>query len=89
METITHHIFLIGFMGTGKSTISAELKKMLHRECLEMDQMIVESQKMPISEIFEKYGENHFRDIETQTLIGLKDHEPAIVSCGGGIVVPI
>ena len=87
METITHHIFLIGFMGTGKSTISAELKEMLHRECLEMDQMIVESQKMPISEIFEKYGEDHFRDIETQTLIGLKDHEPAIVSCGGGIVV--
>lgn len=87
MENIAHHIFLIGFMGAGKSTVAAELKELLNRECLEMDQMIVESQGMPISDIFDKYGEGHFRDIETQTLVDLKEKEPAIVSCGGGIVV--
>ena len=87
MEKMPYHIFLIGFMGAGKSTIAGALHQMLGMERLEMDQMIVEEQKMPISEIFEKYGEDHFRDIETQTLIDLKDRKPAIVSCGGGIVI--
>lgn len=87
MRKIKQHIFLIGFMGAGKSTVARELKTILGCECLEMDQMIVESQGMAISDIFDKYGENHFRDIETQTLVDLKDKIPAIVSCGGGIVV--
>lgn len=87
MEKMPYHIFLIGFMGAGKSTVAGALHRMLGMERLEMDQMIVDEQKMAISEIFEKYGESHFRDIETQTLIDLKDREPAIVSCGGGIVV--
>lgn len=87
MEKMPHHIFLIGFMGAGKSTVAGALHHMLKMERLEMDQMIVDEQGMAISEIFEKYGEDHFRDIETQTLIDLKDKEPAIVSCGGGIVV--
>ena len=65
---IDFNIYLIGFMGVGKSTISARLKDMLGKECLEMDEMIVEQQGMPISEIFEKYGEEHFRDIESQLL---------------------
>lgn len=87
MEKLTNHIFLIGFMGTGKSTIAKELSTRLGVKRLEMDQMIVEEQGMPISDIFEKYGEDHFRDIETRTLVDLKSKEPAIVSCGGGIVV--
>ena len=48
---IQGNIFLIGFMGTGKSTVSKELKKMLSMECMEMDDMIVERQGMPISGI--------------------------------------
>lgn len=87
MEKLTNHIFLIGFMGTGKSTIAGELSTRLGVKRLEMDQMIVDAQGMPISDIFEKYGEDHFRDIETRTLVELKGREPAIVSCGGGIVV--
>ena len=70
------NIFLIGFMGAGKSTIAAELKRQLHLELIEMDQLIEEQQGMPITEIFAKYGEDHFRKLETDML-----------SCGGGIVV--
>lgn len=81
------NIFLIGFMGTGKSTIARELKKMLHTECMEMDDMIVESQGMSIPDIFEKYGEDYFRDVESKLLIDLKKKENVIVSCGGGVVV--
>ena len=65
MSEIERNIFLIGFMGAGKSTIARELAKELKTERVEMDQMIVEQQKMPISEIFDQFGEEHFRDIET------------------------
>ena len=51
------NIFLIGFMGTGKSTISAVLGKELSTEVIEMDELIVKRQGMPISQIFETRGE--------------------------------
>ena len=76
---IQGNIFLIGFMGTGKSTVSKELKKMLSMECMEMDDMIVERQGMPISDIFEKYGEDYFRDIESGLLVELKEKNNVIV----------
>lgn len=82
-----YNIFLIGFMGVGKSTIASTLQKKLGMERAEMDQMIVEAQGMPISEIFEKYGENYFRDVESKTLIDLQEKENILVSCGGGVVV--
>ncbi len=82
-----YNIFLVGFMGAGKSTIAGQLAALLEMQRVEMDQMIVEEQGMPISEIFEKYGEDYFRDIETQTLIALQKRKQTIVSCGGGVVV--
>lgn len=81
------NIFLIGFMGTGKSTIACELKKLLGCELVDMDQMIVEKQGMPISKIFEEHGEDYFRDIETNTLIELQKSTELLISCGGGVVV--
>jgi len=81
------NIFLIGFMGTGKSTIARELEKMLHTECMEMDEMIVKRQGMSIPDIFEQYGEDYFRDAESKLLMDLKKKENVIVSCGGGVVV--
>lgn len=87
MSKISYNIFLIGFMGTGKSTISRELKRMLGMERMEMDQMIVEQQGMPISEIFSRFGEDYFRDVESKLLIDLQKKKGMIVSCGGGIVV--
>lgn len=81
------NIFLIGFMGTGKTTIAKELKKMLHMECMEMDEMIEKREKMSIPDIFEKHGEDYFRDAESRLLIDLQNKENVIVSCGGGVVV--
>lgn len=84
-------IFLIGFMGTGKSTVSKALAKILPYEIIEMDQTIVDEAKMPIAQIFEKYGENYFRDLETNLVTriskSLEDGKKKIVSCGGGVVV--
>ena len=56
------NIYLIGFMGAGKSTIAKELVKKTDAKRIEMDQMIVEQQGMAISDIFDKYGEEHFVD---------------------------
>lgn len=83
----TGNIFLIGFMGTGKTTVSEELQKMLKMQLVDMDERIVQKQGMTISEIFEKYGEAYFRDIETEVLVELQKQGNTIVSCGGGVVV--
>lgn len=82
-----YNIFLIGFMGAGKSTIAGALGKQLDMERIEMDEMIVENQGMPITEIFAKYGEPYFRDLETNTVIELQKRSRTIVSCGGGAVM--
>lgn len=82
-----YNIFLIGFMGAGKSTIADELQKGLELDRVEMDQMIVEQQGMPISEIFDTYGEDYFRNLESNMLIEFQTRKQAIVSCGGGVVL--
>lgn len=82
-----YNIFLIGFMGAGKSTIAAELQQKLEMERVEMDAMIVEKQGMSISEIFDEFGEAYFRNLESNCLIELQKKSQTIVSCGGGVVM--
>ncbi|MGN1267582.1 MAG: shikimate kinase, partial [Dorea sp.] len=62
MNLFDHNIFLIGFMGAGKSTISSALQKIFAMEVIEMDQLISQRNGMSISEIFETYGEQYFRN---------------------------
>lgn len=79
------HIFLTGFMGTGKTTISGSLKELLHMDVIDMDQAIEDMEQMPIREIFAQKGETYFRQCETGFLRKLKEKEGAIISCGGGV----
>ena len=81
------NIFLTGFMGCGKSTIARMLSEKLGVAQVEMDELIVQEQGMPITEIFEKYGEAHFRDIETDLVRRLQARDGVVVSCGGGAVL--
>ena len=81
------NIFLIGFMGCGKSTIARRLSERLGVTQVEMDEQIVQEQGMPITAIFEKYGEEHFRDIETALVHRLQAEDGVVVSCGGGAVL--
>lgn len=80
-------IYLIGFMGTGKSTVARKLIARTNARGVEMDELIEEQQKMAITDIFEKYGEQHFRDLETELLQTLRTEENLVVSCGGGSVL--
>lgn len=79
-----YNIVLIGFMGTGKSTISACLRSMFHMETVEMDALIEEREGMSISDIFATYGEEYFRNLETKLLIELQSKNRVVISCGGG-----
>lgn len=82
-----YNIFLVGFMGSGKSAVAAGLKEKLEMEQVEMDELIVKRQGMSITEIFAEYGEDYFRNLESNILIELQKKSQAIVSCGGGIVM--
>ena len=79
------NIVLIGFMGSGKSTISSALNKMYGMDIIEMDQVIADREGMSISEIFEVHGEEYFRNLETELLRELQNHKGVVISCGGGV----
>ena len=83
-KLFSYNIFLIGFMGSGKSTMSDYLSTALAMEVVEMDQIIAQRQGMSISDIFETYGEQYFRDLETNLLIEMQLKTNVVVSCGGG-----
>ena len=78
------HIFLIGFMGAGKSTISGVLHREYGLKQMEMDEEIERRQGRSISCIFAQDGEEYFRNLETQLLKSLDTEEKLVVSCGGG-----
>lgn len=81
------NLFLIGFMGTGKSTVAAELSARLFRDVLEMDETIEKRRGMSIPDIFSRHGEPYFRQLETSLLKETGDTGNCIVSCGGGVAL--
>lgn len=82
---LPYNVFLIGFMGSGKSTVSNYLSTHYQMEKVEMDQRIAHQEGMSISDIFQAHGEEYFRDLETKLLIELQKKKNIVVSCGGGV----
>lgn len=87
MKQFNYNIVLIGFMGTGKSTIARELAKTRQMNIVEMDEEIVRRRGKSIADIFEEEGEEYFRDLETALLKELQTKENQVISCGGGAVL--
>lgn len=81
------NLFLIGFMGCGKSTLARMMAAETGKELIEMDETIEAEAGMSINEIFAEFSEAHFRDLETQLIKRIADKGGAIVSCGGGAVL--
>ena len=81
------HIFLIGFMGVGKSTVARGLSRLLHINNRDTDKMIENYEHMKISDIFDQKGEAYFRECETRLLRHLQTREPMIIACGGGMAM--
>lgn len=82
-----YNIVLIGFMGAGKSTVSECLSTVYAMKNVEMDQVIVEREGMSIPNIFVAYGEEYFRNLETELLVEMQSHKNTVISCGGGAVL--
>lgn len=78
-------IYLIGFMGSGKSTISKELAEKLGVEVIDTDEEIVKKSGKSISDIFASDGEGYFRQLESDVLLSMP-LEDAVVATGGGII---
>lgn len=80
-----YNIMLIGFMGSGKSTIAKYLSHILEMQDLETDEFIVKREDMTINEIFQRKGEEYFRRCENNALRELETRQGIIISCGGGM----
>lgn len=81
------NIILIGFMGTGKSSVCEKLSKLLGLKSIDTDKYIELNESKTIDNIFSMYGEEYFRQCEYNTLLQLSKENNLIISCGGGIIV--
>ena len=80
-------VFLVGFMGAGKTSTARKLARYAGAVSIDMDMYLERRCDMKAREIIEEYGEERFREIETEVLRELAMGEPRIVSCGGGVVI--
>lgn len=77
-------IVLVGMMGAGKSTIGRRLAARLGLAFVDADEEIEKAAGMTITEMFERYGEGHFRDGERRVIARLMDGGPKVIATGGG-----
>jgi shikimate kinase len=77
-------IFLIGFMGSGKTTLGKQLAAKLGYRFIDQDEVIEQKYQMTVSEIFAKHGEEEFRSAENEVLQELVKRESCVIATGGG-----
>lgn len=78
-------VFLVGFMGAGKSSVGRNLARRYGFELVDADDYLEAREGKKIAQIFDEDGEDHFRDLETKYLRELSE-KPCIVSTGGGVI---
>jgi shikimate kinase len=79
-------IYLIGFMGAGKTTVAKLLAEQLSGVFVDLDDEIEKIAQCSITQIFAQHGEAYFRDMESDVLCHLNKEELTVVSTGGGII---
>jgi shikimate kinase len=82
----TKNIILIGFMGSGKTSVGKKLSLLLRREFIDMDDFLEKREKMSINEIFEHYGEAYFREMEADLCKRFSEPKEKIIATGGGVI---
>ena len=80
------NIFLVGPMGSGKSSLGKKLAKSLDKKFIDTDKEIEKKEKKTINEIFENNGEKYFREKEKEFLVNIPNNLNMIIATGGGIV---
>ena len=81
------NLVLIGFMGSGKSSVGRELAKRWNFRFIDTDAMIRHKYDLSIPDIFAIHGENFFREAEYQALVRLRGISSTVIATGGGIVI--
>ncbi len=81
------NIILTGFMGVGKTSVGTRLAKDLGYRFVDTDSLIEADQRTTITDIFAKFGEPYFRDVETKIIREVMGRENQVVSTGGGAVI--
>lgn len=81
------NLVLIGFMGSGKSTVGKLLAKVLEMKFLDTDVEIEKEQGRSVQDIFSKEGETYFRNLEKEMCIKLSQANNTVISTGGGIIL--
>lgn len=80
------HIFFIGFLGAGKSTLARNLGTMFNRRFVDTDRLVERQEGSSVARIFQERGEEAFRVLETGVLESLRGERSLLVGCGGGII---
>ncbi|MEM7816962.1 MAG: shikimate kinase [Candidatus Aenigmatarchaeota archaeon] len=80
------NIYLVGFMGVGKTTVGKILAEKLNKEFIETDELIEKKENKTIVEIFAQKGEPYFRKLEKEILQEIAKRDNLVVSCGGGLI---
>lgn len=83
----TRSIILIGMMGAGKSSVGRALARRTGLAHIDTDEAVASQWGMSVAEIFEKHGEEKFRDAETELLSRLAPDKAAVITTGGGLVL--
>lgn len=81
------NIALIGFMGSGKTTVGRLLAKQLDMKFVDTDKVIASREKKSISDIFQEYGEQYFREKEREIILEESTKNNVVISTGGGSVL--
>jgi shikimate kinase len=81
------NIILVGFMGTGKTTIATKLANRLDMRYISTDDMIEKKEKRTINEIFTDSGEDYFRDVESAVVREASSMVNVVIDAGGGVVI--
>lgn len=81
------NIYLLGFMGSGKSTVGPLLARKMERSFYDLDVLIEKKQNMRVSEIFESKGESFFRILESRVLAQSENLPKCVVALGGGTFI--
>ena len=81
------NVYLVGLMGSGKTSIGKILAKRMGMKFIDLDAEIIKDQQCSISEIFDRFGEEEFRHLENKKLLSTLDIDNCVISTGGGIIM--
>ena len=80
------HIFFVGFLGAGKSTLARNLSGLFHRPCVDTDRLVERALGKSIACVFSEDGEDAFRRVETEATASYCKRSGMVIACGGGVV---